>query len=120
MSDGFKDSCLIKMKAQYSRSGDYLLDKYFPNADSETRELAREAFGRYAEILERLGEKILRHQRLIASGAIPEPVAPKPVRRQRNNSGPRTLTIVLPQGKLRITTGTDGEVLDKHFEANTG
>ena len=38
--------------------GDHLLNKYFPDADNETRERAREAFRKYALILLRLGTKI--------------------------------------------------------------
>ncbi len=40
------------------RPGDGLLDKYFPDADEETREAARDAFRRYALLLVRLGTKI--------------------------------------------------------------
>ena len=45
------------------RPGDLLLDRYFPDADEETRERAREAFRRYALLLYRLGTKIEEQQR---------------------------------------------------------
>ena len=41
------------------RPGDLLLDRYFKDADHETRELAREAFREFARVLEELGEVIL-------------------------------------------------------------
>lgn len=41
------------------RPGDLLLDRYFKNADHETRERAREAFREFARVLEELGEVIL-------------------------------------------------------------
>lgn len=45
------------------RPGDLLLDRYFPNADQETRERARKAFLEYARVLEKLGESILARER---------------------------------------------------------
>ena len=46
------------MDSSQSKPGDLLLDRYFPDADHETRERAREAFSRYATILYRIGNKI--------------------------------------------------------------
>lgn len=40
------------------RPGDFLLDRFFPDTDEDTRERAREAFREYALILLRLGERI--------------------------------------------------------------
>ena len=40
------------------RPGDVLLDHYFPDADEETRERAREAFRDFAHFLLRIGERI--------------------------------------------------------------
>jgi len=46
------------MDASRSRPGDILLDRYFKDADSATRERAREAFRQFARVLEELGESI--------------------------------------------------------------
>lgn len=40
------------------RPGDLLLNRYFKNADEETRERAREAFAEFARVLEELGEEL--------------------------------------------------------------
>ena len=40
------------------RPGDLLLDRYFPHADKETRERAREAFRKYALLLYKIGKKL--------------------------------------------------------------
>ena len=41
------------------KPGDLLLDRYFSDADDETRERAREAFRAHAVLLVRLGERLL-------------------------------------------------------------
>ncbi len=51
------------------RPGDYLLNRYFPDADPETRERARETFREFARVLEELGEEEM--ERLRANGSIP-------------------------------------------------
>lgn len=43
------------MKSKPRRPGDFLLGRYFQNADPETRERARAAFREFARILEELG-----------------------------------------------------------------
>jgi hypothetical protein len=40
------------------KPGDFLLDKYFPDADEATREKAREAFRDFAHFLLRIGERL--------------------------------------------------------------
>lgn len=49
------------------RPGDRLLDRYFPDADQETRERARDAFREYGVVLLRLGERIIHAQELAAN-----------------------------------------------------
>ena len=49
-------------KDQTSKPGDLLLNRYFSDADPETRERAREAFRRYAHHLVRIGECLLREE----------------------------------------------------------
>ncbi len=41
------------------RPGDLLLNRYFPDADEETRERARKAFAEYGLLLARIGTNIL-------------------------------------------------------------
>lgn len=53
------------------RPGDLLLDRYFPNADEETRERAREGFRRYALLLIKIGERLERE----AAAATDSPMA---------------------------------------------
>ena len=48
------------MEPAKKRAGDVLLDRYFPNADEETRERAREAFRDFAHFLLRIGERLER------------------------------------------------------------
>lgn len=45
------------------RPGDLLLDRYFPNADAETRKRALEAFVEYVRVLEDLGRRIAARKR---------------------------------------------------------
>lgn len=45
------------------RPGDFLLDKYFPDADEVTRERAREAFRDFAQFLFRMGERLSEDER---------------------------------------------------------
>jgi len=40
------------------RPGDLLLDRYFPDADKETREAARAQFGQFAEAIFRVGVRL--------------------------------------------------------------
>lgn len=54
---------LPPMSTPERRPGDLLLDRYFPHADHETRERARQAFLEYARVLEKLGESILARDR---------------------------------------------------------
>ena len=44
------------------RPGDLLLDRYFPDADEETRERAREAFAEFARAMEELADEMLAAQ----------------------------------------------------------
>lgn len=44
------------------RPGDFILDRYLPNADAATRERAREAFLEFARLLEAIGEDIIAQQ----------------------------------------------------------
>ncbi len=46
------------MDAPNKKPGDYLLDKYFPDADKETRESARGAFRDFASFLLRMGDRL--------------------------------------------------------------
>lgn len=46
------------MQQKPRRPGDYVLDRYFANADPETRERARDAFREFARVLEELGEDV--------------------------------------------------------------
>jgi hypothetical protein len=48
------------------KPGDVLLDRYFPKADPDTREQAREAFRAYAGHLVRIGERILHQEKQAA------------------------------------------------------
>jgi hypothetical protein len=50
------------MEKPKRRPGDLLLDRYFPNADEETRERAREGFRRYALLLIKIGERLEREE----------------------------------------------------------
>lgn len=47
-----------RMKSEPLQPGDFLLNRYFPDADRETRDRAREAFGEFARVLEELGEAV--------------------------------------------------------------
>jgi len=46
------------MEPAKKRAGDVLLERYFPDADEETRERAREAFRDFAFFLLRMGERL--------------------------------------------------------------
>ena len=48
------------MEPSKKRAGDVLLDRYFRDADEETRERAREAFRDFAHFLLRIGERLER------------------------------------------------------------
>lgn len=49
------------------RPGDLLLDRYFPDADEETRESARERFREFALLLVQIGERVNREQEFDSS-----------------------------------------------------
>ena len=51
-----RHACL--MTEQPRRPGDLLLARYFPNADEETRERAREAFREWALLILRIGRSV--------------------------------------------------------------
>ena len=46
------------MEPHHKKPGDYLLDKYLPNANEETRERARDAFRDFAFLLLRIGDRL--------------------------------------------------------------
>lgn len=50
------------MNTPLRRPGDLLLDRHFKDADEQTRERAREAFGDYARVLEEAGGRIMARQ----------------------------------------------------------
>jgi len=49
-----------RMNGALKRPGDVFLDRYFKDADEETRERAREAFREFARVLEGLGQAVAR------------------------------------------------------------
>ncbi|HUZ12291.1 MAG TPA: hypothetical protein VMU93_05530 [Caulobacteraceae bacterium] len=53
------------------RAGDALVDRYFPDADDETRERAREAFRDFALFIFRMGERIVNERDAEASSPNP-------------------------------------------------
>lgn len=48
----------IQMEPRNPRPGDHLLDTYFPHADEETRERARDILRKYAVLMVRFGTKL--------------------------------------------------------------
>lgn len=50
------------------RPGDILLDRYLPDASVEDRERAREAFRAHAQLLIRIGERVLEEERSSSDG----------------------------------------------------
>jgi hypothetical protein len=63
------------MEPLKKRPGDVLLDRYLPDADEVTRELAREAFRDFACFLLRMGERLEQDEREAADSTKPEPGA---------------------------------------------